>query len=200
MLRLLFFFHFHIIELILRRGMGLVWDAEFGGNSVIWSSSFSTWVCRYFECPEPPHGLMFLILISHMFAIFKRLIYAKPECSRGGGGGGGGGSLFFSACVGSRPASNFHLKKYQEFQAPKNILPEPTYIWKYQIPHPTPTPHPPGECSCIVIPGAPVSQKNWRDENSNKRARHRQCRHCLHCHWRRFPDISTDSVNKTIIE
>ena len=34
------------------------------------------------------HGLMFLILISHMFAFFKRLISAKPECSRGGGGGG----------------------------------------------------------------------------------------------------------------
>ena len=32
------------------------------------------------------HGLMFMILISHMFAFFKRLISAKPECSRGGGG------------------------------------------------------------------------------------------------------------------
>ena len=28
------------------------------------------------------HGLMFMILISHMFAFFKRLISAKPECSR----------------------------------------------------------------------------------------------------------------------
>ena len=46
-----FFFRFHIIELILRRGMGLVRDAEFGGN---WSSSFSTWVCRYFGCSGPP--------------------------------------------------------------------------------------------------------------------------------------------------
>ena len=34
------------------------------------------------------HGLMFLILIAHMFAFFIRLISAKPECSRGGGGGG----------------------------------------------------------------------------------------------------------------
>ena len=68
------------------------------------------------------HGLMVLILISHMFAFYKRLISAKPECSLGGG------SLFFSACVGSRPASNFHPQKYQEFQAPKNILPEPTYL------------------------------------------------------------------------
>ena len=31
------------------------------------------------------HGLMFMILISHMFAFFKRLISAKPECSPGGG-------------------------------------------------------------------------------------------------------------------
>ena len=71
------------------------------------------------------HGLMFMILISHMFAFFKCLISAKPECSPGGEGGG---SLLFSACVGSRPASNFHPQKYQEFQAPKNILPEPTYL------------------------------------------------------------------------
>ena len=42
------------------------------------------------------HGLMFLILISHMFAFFKRLISAKPEMFPGGGGGGGGGvSIFF---------------------------------------------------------------------------------------------------------
>ena len=52
---------------------------------------------------------MFLILISRRFAFFKRLISAKPECSRVGGGGGRG-SLFFSACVGSRPASTFHPK------------------------------------------------------------------------------------------
>ena len=36
------------------------------------------------------HGLKFLILISQMFAFFKRLIFAKPM-----GGGGGAGSLFF---------------------------------------------------------------------------------------------------------
>ena len=72
------------------------------------------------------HGLMFLILISHMFAFFKRLlISAKPECSRGGGGGG---SLLFSACVGSRPASNFHPQNIRNFKHPKNILPEPTYL------------------------------------------------------------------------
>ena len=70
------------------------------------------------------HGLMFLILISYMYTFFKRLISAKPECSPPGGGG----SLFFSACVGSRPASNFHPQKYQEFQAPKKYFSEPTYI------------------------------------------------------------------------
>ena len=63
------------------------------------------------------HGLMFLILISRRFAFFKRLISAKPECSRGGGG-----SLFFSACVGWRPATTFHPQKYQEFQAPKRYF------------------------------------------------------------------------------
>ena len=57
------------------------------------------------------HGLMFLILISHMLAFFKRLISAKPECSRGGGGGGGGGSLFFSFTP--KNIRNFkHPKKY----------------------------------------------------------------------------------------
>ena len=86
---------------------------------------------------------MFLILISHMFAFFKRLISAKPQCS--GGGGGGGGSLFFSACVGSRPAPNtFTSKNITNFKHPKNILPEPTYIYKYQTPIP---PTPPGRCS-----------------------------------------------------
>ena len=38
------------------------------------------------------HGLMFLILISRRFAFFKRLISAKPECSRVGGEGV---SIFF---------------------------------------------------------------------------------------------------------
>ena len=67
------------------------------------------------------HGLMFLILISRRF---KRLISAKPECSRGGGGEGV--SIFF--CM-RRLAPSIYLSppKYQEFQAPKNILPEPTY-------------------------------------------------------------------------
>ena len=78
---------------------------------------------------------------------FKRQISAKPECSRGG-------SLFFSACVGSSPASTFHPQKYQEFQAPKNFF---TRAYVYMKISESPPP-PPGECSCIVIPGAPVSQ------------------------------------------
>ena len=119
--------------------MGFVRDAEFGGNSVIWSSSFRPEFVVILGV-QGLHGLMFLILISHMFAFFKRLISAKPECSPGGGGGG---SLVFSA-------SNFHPQKYQEFQAPKNILPELTYIYE-NIRYP---PSPPGECSCIVIPEA----------------------------------------------
>ena len=94
------------------------------------------------------HGLMFLILISRRFAFFKRLISAKPECSRvGGGGGGGRGSLFFSACVGSRPASTFHPKIsgisstqkifYPSLRIHKNIRVSPPWV---------------------AIPGGPVSQ------------------------------------------
>ena len=41
------------------------------------------------------HGRTFLILISRRFAFFKRLISAKPECSRGGGGGGERWGLYF---------------------------------------------------------------------------------------------------------
>ena len=33
-----------------------------------------------------------------------------------------GGTLFFSAYVGSDPASTVHPKKYQEFQAPQKYL------------------------------------------------------------------------------
>ena len=142
----LFSFSYH--RAILRRGMGLVRDAEFGGNSVNWSSSFSTWVCRYFGCSGPPWAHVHDFNLAHV-----RLFQTPDFCEAWVfPGGGGGGSLLFSACVGSRPASNFHPQKYQEYQAPKNILPEPTYLLKYQIPPP------PGECSCIVIPGAPVSQ------------------------------------------
>ena len=105
------------------------------------------------------HGLMFLILISRRFAFFKRLISAKPECSRGGGGGGRErereGVSNFSACVGSRPASTFHPQKYQEFQEPNKYFTR-AYVYM-KISEYTPPPPPP-ECSCIVIPGAPVSQ------------------------------------------
>ena len=101
----------------------------------IWSSSFSTWVCRYFGCSGPPWAHVLDFNLAHV------RLFQTPDFCEASVFPGGGGSLFFSACVGSRPASNFHPQKYHEFQAPKNILPEPTYIWKYQIPPP------PGECS-----------------------------------------------------
>ena len=40
----------------------------------------------------------------------------------GGGGQGGGGTLFFSAYVGSDPASTVLPKKYQKFEAPQNNI------------------------------------------------------------------------------
>ena len=61
--------------------MGLVRDAEFGGNCHLVVFVFDLSVLGV----QGLHGLMFLIIISHMFAFFKRLISAKPECSRGGG-------------------------------------------------------------------------------------------------------------------
>ena len=70
---------------------------------------------------------MFLILISRRFAFFKRLISAKPECSRVWGGGGGRGSLHFTP-------------KYQEFQAPKKYFTQAyIYIKITEYPHPPPT-------------------------------------------------------------
>ena len=78
---------------------------------------------------------------------FKRQISAKPECSRGE-------VSIFSACVGSRPASTF--QKYQEFQAPKKYFTR-AYVYMKISEYPLP-PTPPEECSCIIIPGAPVSQ------------------------------------------
>ena len=59
--------------------MGLVRDAEFGGNSVIWSSSFSTPVCRYLGCSGPPWAHVLDFNLAHV------RLSAKPGCSRGGG-------------------------------------------------------------------------------------------------------------------
>ena len=69
--------------------MGLVRDAEFGGNYAFGRLRFRP-ECVVILGVQGLHQLMFLILISHKFAFFKRLISAKPECSPGGGG-----SLFF---------------------------------------------------------------------------------------------------------
>ena len=66
--------------------MGLVRDVEFCGNSVIWSSSFSTRVCRYFGCSGSPW--------AHVldFNLAQVRLFQTP------GGGGGGGLFFF--CMG----------------------------------------------------------------------------------------------------
>ena len=65
-----------------------------------------------------PYGSHIDCLLGFSNARFLRSL-SVPE---------GGGVSFFSACVGSSPASTFHPQKYQEFQAPKFFLPEPTYI------------------------------------------------------------------------
>ena len=62
--------------------MGLVRDAEFDGGRLRFRPE-----CVVILGVQGLHELMFLILISHKFAFFKRLISAKPECSPGGGGG-----------------------------------------------------------------------------------------------------------------
>ena len=73
------------------------------------------------------HGPMFLILTSRRFAFFKRLI-SEPEWGEG---------VFFSACVGWRPATTFHPQKYQEFQAPKKYFTRAyVYIKISEYPHP----------------------------------------------------------------
>ena len=82
---------------------------------------------------------------------FKRQISAKPECSRGGG------VSIFSACVGSRPASTFHPPKISGISSAQKIFYPSLRIYE-NIRVPPPPPPPPEECSCIVIPGAPVSQ------------------------------------------
>ena len=110
------------------------------------------------HCPYGSHtgAHMGPIWISYrlLAGFFKRQISAKPECSRGEGGG----SLFFSACVGSSPAATFHPQKYQEFQAPKIFYPSLRIYENIRVPPLPPPPPPPRECSCIVIPGAPMSQ------------------------------------------
>ena len=66
-------------------------------------------VCRVGLC----HFLCILTYDFHM---------GRVEPRGGGGGGGGGGTVILSSYVGSGPASTFHPKKYQVFQAPqKNI-------------------------------------------------------------------------------
>ena len=84
--------------------MGLVRDAEFGGNC---------------------HLVVFVFDLSvSLFWVFRASM-----------------GSFFSACVGSRPASNFHPQKYHEFQAPKIYFTRANVYMKISD-----TP-PPGKCS-----------------------------------------------------
>ena len=112
----------------------------------IWDPYGTRLHCPYTGAHMGPIWVPYRLLAG----FFKRQISAKPECSRGGG------SLFFSACVGSSPASTSHPQKYQEFQAPKKVFTR-AYVYMKISEYPPPPP-PPRECSCIVIPGAPVSQ------------------------------------------
>ena len=128
------------------------------------------------------HGLMYMILISHMFAFFKRLISAKPECSRGGGG-----SLLFSACVGSRLASIFHPKNIRNFKHPKIFYPSLRIYENIRYPPPPPT------SGVFLLSYTRCPSES--DKTGVMKIATRQWRHCLHCHWRRFI-----SVKKTIIE
>ena len=86
------------------------------------------------HCPYGSHtgAHMGPIWVPHrlLAGFFKRQISAKPECSRGG-------SLFFSACVGTSPASTFHPQKYQEFQAPKFFFTR-AYVYMKRVPPPPP--------------------------------------------------------------
>ena len=50
------------------------------------------------------------------------LLMSLSRGAMGPVGGGGAVTLFFSSYVGSGPASTIHLKKYQEFQAPKKNI------------------------------------------------------------------------------
>ena len=95
------------------------------------------------------HGLMFLILISRRFAFYKRLISAKPECSRGGGGGGGGrGSIFF--CMRRLAPSNYlSPPKISGISSTQKIFYPSLCIHKNIRVSPPPW---------VVIPGGPVSQ------------------------------------------
>ena len=91
------------------------------------------------HCPYGSHtgAHMGPIWVSYrlLAGFFERQISAKPECSRGG-------LYFFSACVGSSPASTFHPKKYQEFQAPKIFFTR-AYVYMKISEYPPPPP-PPG--------------------------------------------------------
>ena len=99
-------------------------------------------MCRYFGCSGPPWAHVLDFNLAHV-RLFQTPDFceASAQCSRGGGGG----VSIFSACVGSRPASNFHPQKYHEFQAPKKYFTR-AYVYM-KISDTPPPPPPPPECS-----------------------------------------------------
>ena len=82
---------------------------------------------------------------------FKRQISAKPDCSRGGGGGG----LYFFCMRRLEPSIYLSPLKISGISSTQFFFyPSLRLYENIRVPPPPPLP----ECSCIVIPGAPVSQ------------------------------------------
>ena len=75
--------------------------------------------------------------------------------------GGGGVSIFFYMRR-LEPSIYLSPQKISGISSTQNFFTR-AYVYMKISEYPPP---PPRECSCIVIPGAPMSQINWRDENS----------------------------------
>ena len=95
------------------------------------------------HCPYGSHtgAHMGPIWVSYrlLAGFFKRQISAKPECSRGGGGGGGSLFCFFSACVGSSPASTFQPPKISGISSTQNFFTR-AYVYIKISEYPPPPP------------------------------------------------------------
>ena len=66
--------------------------------TVIWSSSFSTRVCRYFECSGPPWAHVLHFNLAHV-RLFQTPDFCEASVFPGGGGGGGGGGVSIFFCI-----------------------------------------------------------------------------------------------------
>ena len=72
-------------------------------------------MCRYLGCSGPPWAHVLDLNLAHV-RLFQTPDFCEARVFHGEG------VFFFSACVRWRPASNFHPKKYQKFQAPKKYF------------------------------------------------------------------------------